>query len=167
MKRVLLIFGLPGSGKSTLAEKLRDDYSFEILSLDELYAEFIKTKCPNLYFEALDKFIAPHYQHILHPIEYSKHHFGRNFVEEWHEYLLTATSDRNARHDNLVVEGFLLYDYLSNLESAMSQVAQVFLVQASNRTYRVVGTPLTAKDIVPLGLTDEFKVRKRGGDEGA
>jgi len=126
-----------------------------MLSLDELYVEFIKTKCPDLYFAALNKFIAQHYQRILHPRDYTNYHFNRDFVNEWHEYLLTATSERSARHDDLVVEGFLLYDCLGDLEARISQVARVFLVHANNRTYRVLGAPLTANEIAALGQTDE------------
>ncbi len=155
MKRLFLIHGDPGSGKSTLAKKLRDEHSFEMLSLDELYIEFIKTKCPDLYFSALNKFIAQHYQRILHSREYTIHHFNRDFVNEWHEYLMTTTSERSARHNNLVVEGFLLYDCLGDLEARMSRVARVFLVHVSNHTYRVLGAPLTTKDIAALGQTDE------------
>ena len=155
MKRLFLIHGDPGSGKSTLARKLRDEHGFEILSLDDLYVEFIKTQCPILYFDVLDKFIAQHYQCILHPKAYTNHHFNRDFVNEWHEYLLTTISERSDRQDDLVVEGFLLYDYLGALEAYMSQVAQVFLVHTSDHIFRVLGAPLTTRDIAALDQTDE------------
>jgi hypothetical protein len=143
VKRVFLIHGNPGSGKSTLAKKLRDEHSFEMLSLDELYVEFIKSECPVLYLDAIDKFIAQHYECILHPEAYTKHHFKRDFVNEWHEYLLTTTSEWSARHDDLVVEGFLLYDCLGDLEARMLQAVRVFLVHASDLTY---GGPRRAAD---------------------
>lgn len=166
MKRLFLVHGDPGSGKTPLARALRDEHAFEYLSLDALYVEFIKAKCPTLYFDDLKKFIAPHYQCILQPREYSYYHFKRDLVNEWHEYMLTATLNRSAHHNNLVAEGFLLYDCLSDLEARMSQIARVFLVHASNGTYQVLGASLTVKQIATLGQEEQTR-EKQGGDMSA
>jgi len=155
MKRLFLIYGNPGSGKTSLAEYLRSNHSFEILSLDDLYIEFVKEKCPDFYFEKLRNYINQHYHHILNNGGYTKEKFGRDFVNEWHEYLFATTIEWSATHDNLVVEGYLLIDCLSDLETRMSQIAQVFLIYVSDHSYRVLGTPMSANDVAILGQTDE------------
>lgn len=157
MKRVLLIYGDPRQGKSGLAGDLAKEFRNEdaILSVDDLYVEFIKKKCQEFYFKQLRNYIRQHYHYILDAGGYTKHKFGRDFVNEWHKYLFANISERSARYDDLVVEGYLLVDCHRGLEAHMSQTAQVFLVHVSNRTYRVRGKPLTVNEIAALGQADE------------
>lgn len=154
MKRLLLIHGEPRSGKSSLARKLQDEHSFEVLSLDELYVKFIETECEDFYFKNLRTYISPHYHYILDARGYTKKKYGRDLVHEWHEYIFTTSFNMSAEHDNLAIEGYLLFDCLGALETRVSQIAQVFIVHVSDFSYRVLGAPLTVDDIAALGQTD-------------
>ena len=85
---VLLVRGNSGQGKSWLAEKLLSDYAFRVLSVDTCYVEFVETQVPALFFPAMKKYIKAHYDYLLSKVSYSKKKFGRDFTNEWREYLL-------------------------------------------------------------------------------
>ena|SRR5437870_5725526 len=148
---ILLTFGRPGHGKSYLAEKLKTEHSFAVLSVDETYDEFIRVHCSLLYFEALEYYIGPHYHHILADREYSKAHFGRDFVAEWHSYLKVCIEGMAARHDRVIVEGDLLRDCKAQLEAELRSRAQVFQIEVVDRSYRWRETPLSLTQIAALG----------------
>ena len=116
---------------------------------------FIEKNCPRLYFDALDKFVALHYQCILvYARENIIYHFGRDFSAEWHEHLLATISEMSKQQNNLVVEGYLLYDCLDVLKAQMSQSAQVYLIHVRDKIYMVNGVTVTAGDIADIGRTD-------------
>jgi hypothetical protein len=100
-------------------------------------------------------------------LEYSRQHFERDLVNEWHEYLRAATSERLAQHNDLVVEGFLLYDCSDELEAHFSQVARVVIIVAHKYRYRMLSAPITVKEIAILGQSDELAARKQEGDKNA
>jgi chloramphenicol 3-O-phosphotransferase len=144
MKRLILLHGQPRSGKSSLATDLEKDYSFEKLTLDELYVEFIETRCKEYYFERLRNYIRQHYHCILDANGYTKDKCGRDLVKEWHEFLFAATSEKIQRYDNVVVEGYLLVDCLDELKARMEKLAEVFPIPIGSNN------PLTTKDIIAL-----------------
>lgn len=148
MKRLLLIHGDPGSGKTPLGQYLRREYSFEILSLDDLYVKFVEEECPDFYFKKLRNYISQHYHQILDNRGYTEKKFGRNLVKEWHEYLFNTIFSNKA--DNLIVEGYLLVDCIDDIEIRMSQITQVHQVQVKNGSYTVSGRLMTADDIAIL-----------------
>jgi dephospho-CoA kinase len=152
MKRVFLLYGNPGSGKSTLARKLRDEHGFRLISLDPLYVEFIQSECPRLYFEALGTWIAPHYKQLFNGKERTKQRYGRDLVQEWHEYILARIEDLIAQDDSVVVEGFLLFDCMEFLESSLSAKARVFRILADHLKYRILGPQMTSEEIAEFGL---------------
>jgi hypothetical protein len=148
---ILLAYGEPGHGKSYLAEKLKSEHAFDVLSVDEAYVEFIRARCPMLYFEALEYYIGPHYYSVLADRNYSKAHFGRDFVAEWHSYLKEQIEGMAARHDRVVVEGGLLRDCKDQFEEELRGLAQVFQIKVTDRSYRWQGTPLSLAQIAALG----------------
>ena len=148
---ILLVYGRPGHGKSYLAEKLKTVHSFGALSVDAAYEEFIRVHCPMLYLAALEYYIGPHYYSILADRDYSKAHFGRDFVAEWHSYLKDCIEGMAARHDRVIVEGDLLRDCIAQLEAELRSRAQVFQIEVVDRSYRWQGTPLSLTQIAALG----------------
>jgi hypothetical protein len=148
---ILLAYGEPGNGKSYLAEKLKAEHSFAILSVDDTYIDFIRSRCPMLYFPALDYYIGPHYYAILADREYSKAHLGRDFVAEWRSYLKDCIECMVDRHDRVVVEGGLLRDYRDQYEAQLRSRAHVFQIEVVQRSYRWQGRPVSLSQIATLG----------------
>ena len=148
---VLLVSGPPGAGKTYLASHLQSDHSFEVLSLDELYVEFIKSDCRMLYFEALDKYIGPHYDSILAHRDYSRSQFGRDFVAEWHSHVLSRARERAAGGKSVVVEGYLLRDWQDKLQAGLEDLARVFRIVVENRRYWWLHERLTIEQVAGLG----------------
>jgi hypothetical protein len=148
---ILLVYGQPGHGKSYLAEKLKTEHSFGVLSVDETYVEFIRSRCPMLYLEALEYYVGPHYFSILGDRAYSNTHFGRDFVAEWHSYLKDGIEGMAARHDRLIVDGDLLRDCKDQFEAELGKRTKVFQIKVVDRTYRWQGRPLSLTQIAALG----------------
>jgi hypothetical protein len=148
---ILLAYGQPGHGKSYLADKLKTEHSFGVLSVDETYVEFIRSRCPMLYFEALEYYVGPHYFSILGDRGYSKAHFRRDFVAEWHSYLKECIEGMAARHDRLIVEGDLLRDCKDQFEVELRSLAQVFQIKVVDQSYRWQGRPISLTQIAALG----------------
>jgi hypothetical protein len=148
---ILLVYGRPGQGKSWLAEKLRSEHSFEVLSVDDAYVAFIRVYCPQIYFEVLEYYVGPHYHAILLDRDYSKAHFGRDFLAEWHAHLKVRIEGMAARHGRLIVEGDLLRDCIDRFEAELSGLAQVFQIEVVDRSYRWQGTPLSLAQVAALG----------------
>ncbi len=153
MKRVKLVTGEPKSGKTWLAEKLANDHSFINLSVDAVYVDFVKSKCHMLFFEALNKYISPHYNCILSDSDYSKTQFeGRDFVKEWREYLLQRIEERLAdKNDQIVVEGYLLKYCMGYLQEKLQGKAQTFQIQVANRVYKWKDQTFTVEQVASLG----------------
>ena len=155
MKTVLWVTGEPGSGKSCLARELGKDHGFDVLSVDKAYVEFVQEECPMLFFEALCKYIAPHYLHILSKLDWSEKHFnGRDFVTEWHEYLFPRIEELATQKDRVVVEGYLLKhcnDYLKDLREKLQGRVQIFHIQVAEQEYSYEGRKLTVEQIAKLG----------------
>src|SRR5258708_27331460 len=152
MKRVVLIHGESGSGKSPLAQKLKAGYGFEVLELDKLYVCFIKTMCPDLYFNFLSKAISNHYLYILPQSMWKINDVAHNLVEEWHQHLLNTVIDESARHDALVVEGWLLFPYLKEIKGQLSQRAVVIVVEAMNGANWIDHTVVTEEQIALMSM---------------
>jgi hypothetical protein len=148
---ILLAYGQPGHGKSYLAEKLKTEHSFGVVSVDETYVEFIRTRCPMLYLEALEYYVGPHYYAILADRGYSKTHFGRDFVAEWRSYLKECIEGMAARHDRLIVEGGLLQDCKDHFEADLGTRTKVFQIKVVDRSYRWQGRSLSLTQIAALG----------------
>jgi hypothetical protein len=130
LPRVFLVFGEHGSGKTTkVAAPLKAAHHFEVVSVDKVYVEWVKSQCPSLYFEDLSKYIFQHYNSILigdYTVEVFK---GRNVVAEWHAHLLDHIIEQSQQHNSLVVEGYLLFDckdaYTIELAKLPVQVFQI------------------------------------------
>ncbi len=104
-----------------------------------------------LYLEALPYYVGPHYCAILLDRDYSKTHFGRDFVAEWHSHLEGCIEGMAARHDRMIVEGGLLHDCKDQLEDDLSRLAQVFQIEVADRAYRWQGSPISLAQIAALG----------------
>jgi hypothetical protein len=143
MARVLLLFGNPGNGKSPLAVRLKADHGFEVISVDDVYVEWVKSQHRNLYFPELHAHILQHYHSILgsHP----------GFVNQWHAYLLALTLERSHEHDRLVVEGYLLFDCKDAYEQELTRRSvQVFQIEAEKYLYSS-SPKLSVEQIASLG----------------
>ena len=155
MKRVVFVTGESKSGKSYLATELANKHAFVPLSVDAAYVDYVREKCDELYFKALHKYIAPHYKHILSDREHSKTQFnGRDFVEEWHEYLFQQIEELATQKDRVVVEGYLLKyctDCADHLREKLQGKVQIFQIQAANKVYRRIDQTLTVEQVATLG----------------
>jgi hypothetical protein len=148
---ILLVYGRPGHGKSYLAEKLQQEHSFGVLSVDHTYVEFIRVHCPTIYFDVLEYYVGPHYYAILADRNYSKSHFGRDFVAEWKTYLKQCIEGMAARHDRVIVEGDLLRECKEELEAGLRRMAQIHQIEVVNRCYRWRGRSLSLVQVAALG----------------
>jgi hypothetical protein len=157
LNRLFLVYGMPGAGKTYMVKTLEEHHAFRRLSVDEAYVEHVRSDWPNLYFPALDDFIQPHYHLMLRCRPYCESRFGRDFVDVWHSYLLSAIrSLLDADAVNLVVEGYLLYDCREDIEAALRDRAQVFQILADDKSYfwhksRWRRNRLSIEDIAALG----------------
>ncbi len=155
MKRVIFVTGESKSGQTYLAKGLASNHDFDSLSVDEAYVSFVKAKCHLLYFEALCKYIAPHYEHILSDRQYSKEHFnGRDFDKEWHEYLFLQIEESATQKDRVVVEGYLLKyctDCADHLREKLQGKVQVFQIQVADWVYTYRDQTLTMAQVATLG----------------
>ena len=151
MSVVLLVHGHPGNGKSTLSRELRDNHSFEMLSLDEEYVDFIRRHCPIVFFEALRQYVGPHYDSILSHRGYSQTHFGRDFVGEWHTHLRNRIEELAGCHSRLVVEGYLLRDFKDDFHAKPPRNVLVFQIESKQFIYRHHGKTISVDQIAALG----------------
>lgn len=154
MKTVLVwVTGDPGSGKSCLANKLHRDYSFSCpLSVDSVYLRFVKEMCPALYFKALHKYIGPHYEHILASKQSSKFFYGRNFVDEWRNYLYEQIEKKVEKNAKVVVEGYLLKDCKGLRKKLELELpGHVFDIKAKDCLYYYQGEEYKVDRIARLG----------------
>jgi hypothetical protein len=152
MKRVIFVTGTPRQGKTYLTNRLVAEHSFVRLSVDEAYVEFIKTRCPMLYFDALRLYIGPHYDALLeHRDNYSKAHLGRAFDAEWRRYLATRIQDMALLHDSVAVDGYLLKCCDGECTQAVTTVTSVFVVSVEDRRYLFEGRKLSFDAVAALG----------------
>jgi broad-specificity NMP kinase len=142
MARIILIFGNPGNGKTTLANRLRAEHGFEVMSVDCLYVEFIKSHYSMLYFDDLSLYIDNHYNEVL------KSHDER--VRNWHEHLFKNIVALSRRCDRLVVEGYLLFDCKDDYENRLTERSiRVVQVHAEGHSYST--RSLSVEQIAWLG----------------
>lgn len=154
MKRVILLSGLPGAGKTFLASRLATEHQFGVLCLDDAYVDFIKSHCSMLYFDVLDMYVGPHYNSILVNRNYSIRHFQRDFVAEWHSFLLARAEQQLTQTDRLVLEGYLLKDCMASLQLGLQTEAQVFHVLVANRNYYCQQQICTFQQVAALGTAE-------------
>jgi len=78
----------------------------------------------------------------------------RDLVAEWHSHLLDCIIARSQKHDQLVVEGYLLFDCKDDYEKALTKGStQVFQIQAKNNLYSSIRGLLTIEQMIAsLGL---------------
>jgi len=104
MNKIIFIMGEPGSGKTFLADRIVENRSCGCLSVDKIYVQYVKEKCDELYFKALNKYIAPHYNCILSNSNYSKVQFnGRDFKDEWNKFLYKQIYDSTVQEAMVIV----------------------------------------------------------------
>jgi hypothetical protein len=151
MRRLFLVFGDSGAGKSFLADTLEITHHFDRISVDYEYVEFIRARCPALYFEELRSYIGTQYDGILKNRAFSLHQFQRDFVAEWHSHLLDRIRAGIGGCEDLVVEGYLLYDCRHEFEEQLRDSASVFQIHVENRQYTWRSRVLTAAQIAGLG----------------
>jgi hypothetical protein len=156
---ILLIHGEPCHGKSYLGRLLRDRFGFEVLDLDDEYVDFTRTRCPDLYFNWLRAFIAPQYISIARQSEWTKEHFGRDIVREWHAYLLEKIASTSKLSPRLAVVGWLLFDCKDDFETPLSRDALVVQVHVRDRVYFTEGGPVTAEHLGGLGMSRSSRIR--------
>jgi hypothetical protein len=124
------------------------------VSLDAEYVEFIKTRCEGLYFTELGRYVGPHYDNLLQLRAYSQEQFGRNFVAEWHAYLLERIRSLASQAETLIVEGYLLYDCVEALTGGLGDLATVFHVVVHNGRYIWQHRLLTVEQVAALGTSE-------------
>jgi len=146
MKRVVLVYGNPDNGKTTLADRLRDEHGFHLISIDDLYVQFIHSVHPLVDMPALGGFIAQHYQTM----------FSRTGVENvrgWHAHIQHTILDATTQHDAVAAEGFLLFDCKDRIEVALKeQGIRTFQIKAEGLGYVMEAPRLTVRDVAGLGL---------------
>ena len=96
--RVVLVFGDPRNGKSYLAKALREQYGYFVVSLDDVYVQFVQEQFPSLYLPALGQVIAQHYQTMLSVFN------GGAAVQAWVSHLAALVTARSIEHRLLVVK---------------------------------------------------------------
>lgn len=156
MQRIFLIYGNPGSGKSTLAKNIKghdikSGQSFELISVDQCYVDFIANEFPALNWEALNEFIAPHYARLKQwRLQFHKG-FGRDPIDTWHQHLLDFIKAKSKLYDNVVVEGYLLGDCKDEFEKQLSDnTRKIIQVQAKEQKYFIGNSALTLQEILKL-----------------
>jgi len=151
MKRILLIHGDPKSGKSFLADMLKSRFSFNLVSIDGCYVDFIAKQFHALYFEALNRYIAPHYCWLMKLRNHLKKDFELDPIDEWNKHLLSIVTEQSNLYDDLVVEGFLLHYYKDIIENTLSNRAKTFQVRVIDRNYFARNEIMTLEQIAKLG----------------
>ena len=151
-RRMFLVYGDPDAAKSYLAKKLEENYSCHRLSLDEAYVQFIKAECPIIYFDALDRYIGPHYDAILREDTYSLAQFGRSFLAEWLLHLRRRVRALTMFHASVIVEGYVLDDDCRGaLQQDLADPVEVIPIEVVDHTYFYKGEPVTLEQVAALG----------------
>jgi hypothetical protein len=146
-KVVWLVSGLPHAGKSHLAKKLKRDHRFSKVSVDATYVAFIQTRCPELYFEALNQCISLHYDCLLKNGDFQRLRL-RNYVADWQCYLVSRVRSAASVCDRLVVEGYLLKDCVCELKKQLEGIAEVRSIEAVDQRYRVEDQCLLLEELL-------------------
>jgi len=151
VKRIILIYGASRSGKTYLADQLKTRYSLNVLSVDSCYVEFVARQFPELYFEALDHFIGPHYLWMRAWRPQLEEHFKREPIAYWQRHLLASIKEQSDFVDDLAVEGFLLCDFREEIENELLRRAMTFQVHVVDRKYFVQNNAVTVEQIAMFG----------------
>ena len=126
---MILIFGDPGHGKTHLADHLHDTYGYYLVSLDELYVEFIQNRYPRFFLDVLPDVIAQHYLYMFAQ--------DPSRVAAWCEHVVLTTKDASTQNQLVAVEGYLLLPALSAVEQRLADLAAVTTVEVRNHQYFV------------------------------
>ena len=129
--RVVLVFGDPRNGKSYLASALHKQYGYVVVSLDDVYVQFVQEQFPSLYLPALGQVIAQHFQTMLSVFN------GGAAARAWASHLAALVTARSKEHRLLVVEGFLLPPALAQIRQRLPATTAVTVVEARQRQYFV------------------------------
>ena len=125
---VVLVFGDPGQGKTYLAQTLHGAHGYTVLSLDDVYVQFIRERWPQLDLPALGQVIAQHYQTILVP-------FGGG--KSWAAHVAQVVADLSRDNPLLVVEGYLLAPALARVSQSLPTTLDTTVVEVKQRQYFV------------------------------
>jgi hypothetical protein len=147
--RVILLFGDPQHGKSRLTDTLRSEHGFHVISVDEVYVDFVRTLFPDFYLKVLGNYILQHYESFF------KHDSTRRQV--WWQHLLNQIAQASAVHPSVVVEGYQLYDCKDAIETTLKQgERRVFQIKmerfgATLEGYELQPQRLTPDEVAALG----------------
>lgn len=152
-KRVILLTGFPGQGKTYLMNRLQQEASCAALCVDDVYADFIKTQCPTMYFESMRMYIAPHYDSLIEGLDdYSAVLYGRRFDAEWRAHLVNRIHTLASVCDSVFAEGYLLkMRVVGQIHTALAPLARVHTLSVQSRRYFLGSKELTFEQVAALG----------------
>jgi hypothetical protein len=105
-----------------------------------------------LYFKKLNLLIMGHYRLMSEHRTYCASEFQRDFVEEWQSHLLQEIKLSLASAvEDLVVEGYLLYDCRNEVEASLATDAQVFTIHVQDRRYTWERRVISIAEVAALG----------------
>jgi hypothetical protein len=139
MASVALISGMPGQGKSFLAGKLAAA-GFEPVSVDHEYVQFVRTECPQIYFDNLNRHTFLHFLILQNDSPSNQ--------ERWRDHLLAVIREKTRMHPRVAIEGWLLGHYEDFTLELRDEGHHVYEIEAHQPRYRLEGQMLTADQVV-------------------
>lgn len=107
-RQLVAVSGDPGHGKTHLAKQLGARCQVPVVHTDEVYVDFVRRRCPELFFPHLEFYIQAHFHGMVGASEYNLQTLGRDYNLEWQEHLGGVLSQALEAEAALVVEGYLL-----------------------------------------------------------
>jgi len=161
--RVVLIYGDSGHGKSYFAAKLKNEFGYRMIAVDNVYIQFIRDRFPDLYFPRLRHFIWNHWHNILfggydpwigaistNPPQFSP--VLSDVLAVWRNHLYDVIEDELLRFPSVVVEGYLLNPAgcreptpLDELKRTLGKKAVVRNINVVNRKCLMEGVEIAAE----------------------
>jgi 2-phosphoglycerate kinase len=140
---VVLIYGDPGQGKSHLAGKLREEFGYRRITVDDVYVRFIRDRYPDLYFPRLRQFISNHWHAIT--IDGRLDDLGT----AWRNHLYDVIENELRSFPRIVVEGYLVGFALNELKAKLEKRVAVRIIKAENQKY-----PMDDKEVTVAEIAD-------------
>jgi hypothetical protein len=160
---VFFISGVPGAGKSYLTRHIADRSGAKVVSVDEAYVEFIRTKFPEVYFPALRNFIMGHYGIFSYSRYYAGQVLGKDLIALWQQHLAFKVKEELRKISSiLVVDGYQLgldncLEFLRRSIGEQAATTEIEVVkEGDRRVYRYEGK------CGSLGETVDFIVSRAG-----